>query len=587
MGTFLGHFVPGLAFAILGMWHVLNTVKSYKLKGASGFRAATWFPFPSPLRWLKHLELYLLLAFSVLAIADQLVNLPLLSFSVHPDALEHATMYLHLAVYASVALAAAAADADAQIGDVVAALAASVFGQELFLLRFHSADHKGIEGHYHWLLQIVVAASVVTTSATVIVPRSFAVAVVRSASVLFQGLWFVVMGFALWVPALVPKGCHGVGDGGDGGGDAMRSAVACATEEAARRAVVMANLQFSWVLAVVWAVTAYLCIRVESSRCTEYRQIQAPGGIDAGAIAGVDDGDAAQKRVFPVSDNVLFLLRPSSYVAPVWFPVRRARYLELVLIIAGAAASILMELIIGPARHNPFDADGTVPSDHLHNFEHASISLSLLVYAALAIALDRTAPRATRRDAAAVSQLAAFEQELVIFRLHSADHDGVEGQYHLLLQGVLAVTLVATVAGVAAPGSVEVSVVRSASLVFQGVWFVAMGVMLWTPAFLPKGCFLSQEDGHDVAQCRAGAPLARAKALVNLEFSWFLSATVVLVVAIYIRMCRIYKEEPRYVPLVTGDGRDDDGDGDDSDVEAGKGGGSGHVLLKPMEIARP
>jgi hypothetical protein len=29
--------------------------------------------------------------------------------------------------------------------------------------------------------------------------------VVRSALVLFQGLWFVVMGCALWVPALVPR----------------------------------------------------------------------------------------------------------------------------------------------------------------------------------------------------------------------------------------------------------------------------------------------------------------------------------------------------------------------------------------------
>uniref|UniRef100_A0A0D3H151 Uncharacterized protein n=1 Tax=Oryza barthii TaxID=65489 RepID=A0A0D3H151_9ORYZ len=218
----------------------------------------------------------------------------------------------------------------------------------------------------------------------------------------------------------------------------------------------------------------------------------------------------------------LFLLRPTAYVAPVWFPVRRARYLELALVIAGAVASILMELVVGPA-----------------------------------------------------------------------DHAGVEGQYHLLLQGVVAVTLAATVLGVAAPRSFAVSLVRSASLVLQGVWFLAMGVMLWTPALLPKGCFLSREDGHDVARCRAddgGDALARAKALVNLEFSWYLSGTVVLVVALYLRLCRLYPEEPRYMPLVRGDCRDDDddggGDGDDNDVEAGKG-GAGHVLREPLEIARP
>ncbi|XP_066326993.1 uncharacterized protein [Miscanthus floridulus] len=289
----------------------------------------------------------------------------------------------------------------------------------------------------------------------------------------------------------------------------------------------------------------------------------------------------------------LFLLRPGSYVAPVWFPVRGARHLELILVIAGAVASILMELIVGPARHQPFDDDGTVPSDHLHNFEHASISLALLVYAASAILLDRAGRAAPCRDA--VSQLAAaaaFAQELMLFHLHSADHVGVEGQYHLLLQGVVAVTLATTVLGVAAPRSFAVSLVRSASLVLQGVWFVAMGVMLWTPALLPKGCVLSHEDGHDVARCRdEGGALARAKSLVNLQFSWYLSATVVLVVALCLRMCSLYKEEPRYVPLVRGNDHgedDDDGDGEENVVEAAKG-GSGRVLgeARPMEISRP
>ncbi|KAK3123605.1 hypothetical protein QOZ80_8AG0633480 [Eleusine coracana subsp. coracana] len=303
MGTLLGHLLPGLAFAILGLWHTLNTVRSYKLKGASGFRSATWYPFPSPLPGLKHLELYLLIAFSVLAIVTQLVDLPLLSLTLQPDSLEHATMYLHLAVYASVALAADLLPAapPRPVGDVVAALAASVFGQELFLLRFHSADHAGLEGHYHWLLQVIVTASVVATAASAVVPRSFVVAVVRSASVLFQGLWFVVMGLALWVPALVPAGCRGMDGGDDPAGTViMRSAVACGTDEAARRAVVLANLQFSWVLAAVWVVTAYLCLRVDC-RCIEYRQIQAP--VSGGVFAG-DDGHATQKRVYPMDEQV-------------------------------------------------------------------------------------------------------------------------------------------------------------------------------------------------------------------------------------------------------------------------------------------
>jgi hypothetical protein len=112
-------------------------------------------------------------------------------------------------------------------------LAASVFRQELFLLRFRSADHVGLEGHYHWLLQVMVTASVLATAASIVAPRSFMVAMVRSALVLFQGLWFVVMGCTLWVSVLVPGGCRGMDLGSSG--SAMRSVVACAMEEAAWR----------------------------------------------------------------------------------------------------------------------------------------------------------------------------------------------------------------------------------------------------------------------------------------------------------------------------------------------------------------
>ncbi|KAE8788164.1 transmembrane protein 45B-like [Hordeum vulgare] len=293
----------------------------------------------------------------------------------------------------------------------------------------------------------------------------------------------------------------------------------------------------------------------------------------------------------------LFSLRPGSYAAPVWFPARGVRHLELILVIVGTSMSILMELVIGPAKHQPFDDDGTIPSDHLHNFEHASISLALLAFAAVTIHMDRV--RAPMRDA--VSQLAAaaaFAQQLLIFHLHSADHMGVEGQFHWLLQAVIAVTLVTTVLGIPYPRSFVVSLVRSASLVFQGVWFIVMGVMLWTPGLIPKGCFLNREDGHDVVRCRTDEALHRAKSLVNLQFSWYLTGTLVFVVAFYLQVSRLYPEEPQYLPLVKGGraggrfsiGDDDDhedDDDEDDDMEAAKR-GYGHVVsgTKPMEVER-
>jgi len=295
------------------------------------------------------------------------------------------------------------------------------------------------------------------------------------------------------------------------------------------------------------------------------------------------------------SHTRLFLLRPGSYTAPVWFPARGVRHLELILVIVGTVISILMELVIGPEKHQPFDDDGTIPSNHLHNFEHASISLALLVFAAVTIHLDRA--RAPMRDA--VSQLvaaAAFAQQLLIFHLHSADHMGVEGQFHWLLQTVIAVTLATTLLGIPCPRSFTVSLVRSASLVFQGVWFIVMGVMLWTPALIPKGCFLNLEEGHDVVRCRTDEALDRAKSLVNLQFSWYLTGTVVFVVLFYLHMAKLYPEEPQYLPLVKGGGGGGDSDsrfsiGDDHDdedyLEAAKR-GFGHVVsgTKPVEIER-
>ncbi|KAK1699582.1 hypothetical protein QYE76_016279 [Lolium multiflorum] len=269
----------------------------------------------------------------------------------------------------------------------------------------------------------------------------------------------------------------------------------------------------------------------------------------------------------------LFALRPSSYVAPVWFPARGVRHLELMLIIVGAATSILMELFVSPRKHQPFDDEGSIPSVHLHNLEHASIAIALLVFAAVTIHMDRVS--SPMRDA--VSQLvatAALTQELLLFHLHSSDHVGVEGQFHWLLQPVIAVTLAATVLWFPCPRSFAVSLVRSASIVFQGVWLIVMGVMLWTPDLVSEGCFLNLEKGRAVVRCHTDDALARAKSLVSLQFSWYMTGIVLFVVVLYLQLNKVYHEEPRYFPLLKGshddsDSHDDHEDGK-NDLEAAK-----------------
>ncbi|XP_051220097.1 uncharacterized protein [Lolium perenne] len=266
----------------------------------------------------------------------------------------------------------------------------------------------------------------------------------------------------------------------------------------------------------------------------------------------------------------LFALRPSSYVAPVWFPARGVRHLELMLIIVGAATFILLELFVSPRKHQPFDDEGSIPSVHLHNLEHASIALALLLFAAVTIHMDRVgAPM--RETLSQLVAAAALTQELLLFHLHSSDHVGVEGQFHWLLQPIIAVTLAATLLWFPCPRSF------AASIVFQGVWLIVMGVMLWTPDLVSKGCFLNLEAGRAVVRCHADEALARAKSLVNLQFSWYLTGIELFVVVLYLQLYKVYHEEPSHFLLVKG--RHEDGDSfsigddhghDEEDLEAAK-----------------
>ncbi|CBI32521.3 unnamed protein product, partial [Vitis vinifera] len=156
-------------------------------------------------------------------------------------------------------------------------LAASVFGQELFLLHFHSTDHVGLEGHYHWLLQLIVLVSLVAALAATSFPTSFPAALVLSTAVVFQGCWFMNMGFMLWVPEFVPKGCKVQLTSSS---DSMHGAVACGSHDADLRARALANMQFSWILSGILMFVGSLCLKLVG-KCSskagfiEYEQLHS------------------------------------------------------------------------------------------------------------------------------------------------------------------------------------------------------------------------------------------------------------------------------------------------------------------------
>ncbi|KAK7264531.1 hypothetical protein RJT34_32140 [Clitoria ternatea] len=268
----------------------------------------------------------------------------------------------------------------------------------------------------------------------------------------------------------------------------------------------------------------------------------------------------------------LHAVNPKLYTSPPWFPNAKFKYLELVLIMAGSTASVAMELFIGPERHQPLDPDGTIPSNHLHNFEHSSISITFFVYAAFAIILDRAQTKA-RYGLTQLLGAIAFGQQLLLFHLHSADHTGPEGQYHLLLQLLVLVSLSTTLIGIGLPNSFLVSFLRSLSIFFQGLWLILMGFMLWTPSLIPKGCYMNDENGHKVVRCSSHDAQHRANSLVNIEFSWLIIAVTVFAVSLYLVLGKVYAEKVEYFSL----GIDQDEEESNDDVESQKSSNSSFI----------
>ncbi|XP_028800486.1 transmembrane protein 45B-like [Neltuma alba] len=245
-----------------------------------------------------------------------------------------------------------------------------------------------------------------------------------------------------------------------------------------------------------------------------------------------------------------------NYCTTFWFPTRKFKYLELIFIMVSSSIFIAMELFISPSHHQPFDPDGSIPSTHLHNLEHSSMSLTFFIYASFAIALDLTSSKAQRELTQLLAAI-AFAQQLFLIHFHTSDHNGPEGQYHLLAQFLVLVSLTTTLIGIGLPSSFLVSFLRSVSIMFQGVWLMVMGFVLWTPGLIPKGCFMNPEEGHVVVRCSNEEALRRALSLVNIQFSWFFIGVAVFAVSFYMVLVKYYQGKLAYGRLAVDPPNDD------------------------------
>ncbi|MBA0766539.1 hypothetical protein Gotri_015571 [Gossypium trilobum] len=214
--------------------------------------------------------------YQIYTIFMQVLDLPFLRFPFELDGFEHASIFLHLAIFAGFTLSAELSRSSEILSVVSGIFVASVFGQEVFLLHFHSADHVGLEGHYHWLLQLIVLISLLASLTVTFLPSSLSAALVLSVSVVFQGCWFMNMGFMLWCPKFIPRGCIMQAKMRS---DSMHGAVTCYSHEADFRARALANMQFSWILSAILIFTGFTCLKFAGkctprAQSTEYEQLE-------------------------------------------------------------------------------------------------------------------------------------------------------------------------------------------------------------------------------------------------------------------------------------------------------------------------
>ncbi|CAJ1949886.1 unnamed protein product [Sphenostylis stenocarpa] len=240
----------------------------------------------------------------------------------------------------------------------------------------------------------------------------------------------------------------------------------------------------------------------------------------------------------------LHALCSKSFTSTLWFPTTKSRYLELYFVMASSAIFISLELFIAPVHHQPFDPDGTIPTNHLHNFEHSSMAMSFLIYAIFALVLDAKCSKAQHELTHFLGSL-AFAQEYFLMRVHS--RIGLEGQYHYFLQLLIPVSFITTLMGIGYPKSFMVSFVRSLSIVFQGLWLMIAGFLLYTPGFQPKGCVTHLKEYK--VTCNDDKAHHRAVALVNIQFSWLLIGVTIFAMSFYMFLIRIYGAKVEYVSL--------------------------------------
>ncbi|KAK3427021.1 hypothetical protein EUGRSUZ_F03330 [Eucalyptus grandis] len=259
--NFVGPLVPGLAVALLGLRQILNTSRSNFLKGSSNFKIMT-----------LHSELIHVFSFSICAIFAQVVDFPFICLAFEVHSIEQTTVFLNLAIFSGFTLCAEINQKTGTLLEVSGCSCSFCFWSRTYPC-FISIPMimLGLEGRYHWQLQLVALVSFLSALAATCFPTSFLASLVLAIFVTFQGCRFF-----LCVPECVPKVWTALS--AHTSGELVHGAIICGSGNADCRVRALANLQFSWILAGILFLTGILCMKLasiytERGQHTEYKRL--------------------------------------------------------------------------------------------------------------------------------------------------------------------------------------------------------------------------------------------------------------------------------------------------------------------------
>eukprot|EP00249_Psilotum_nudum_P016972 c26085_g2_i1 orf=356-1384(-) len=274
MASFLpSHIDQAAVFALLGLWHLLNTLRNYVTK-PSAFRCRTWFPVPVA-GTLKFLELWVLLFIVVVFVFNQImraradVMLGVIQ-TAHLQRFQHAVFASFFLLYVVVALLSEQSRVLPLPHGALHATFALGFTVELLV--FHFGHHAGdnLESFVHMLMQIILLFLSLLMYLEILWPHSFLLSTARCMVLLFKGTWFGQIGLLINMPYATPLGCKMSSD----------DFPVCPAGDVNHRArsiqVLIFGLQMIAIVAftyVAYAVLILLC-RTPSGRKGFYDQLQ-------------------------------------------------------------------------------------------------------------------------------------------------------------------------------------------------------------------------------------------------------------------------------------------------------------------------